>query len=758
MYSPHVSNSTSTVNVTTSASTTTTVTVSRVSQPKSAAGQHQPGSFVGLSTTLHTRESRQIPTDYPQQAGLRLLAEVSTSQINPFEAIATFQTLTFDGEGVRTGIRGVPNLPSDQYQAKQNPALTDNWIILDKSKGRPYQCGYPGCNKDYLKKSHLTAHFVKHNCTSKFKCPYPECVGNEYFRDSAVLKRHIAKAHLRIKLFQCDRCDKRFMRNEGLKYHMAHLHCLKAMKKSPKLQSISESSSDKTRASANTANTSTMTSRVSQPELAVGQRQQGPYVGISTTIDTLESMQIAIYHQQTATFDDEAVTTGIAGVHNLPSDQYQVEQSPDPTATNKWIIVDKSQGRPYQCGYPGCDKNYLKRCHLTGHLVKHNGTSEFKCPYPECVGNGYFRDRGMLKRHIASKHIFDKPFQCDRCDRRYGRKDQFQYHRKHAHSPNAKKKPGKSQSVSKSSSATTIANTASTSTMTFRVSQPELAAGQRQQGSFVDLSKTVYKPEPTIIPATYYQRNELGLLSGISVSDLSSSQFDPFEILATHQSVTFEDQNQFQEQLDVFPLPFDELLQPIDDFDLVVSEAPDDVNLSILSNKNDERISNRTTISIPERKSLPPNNDHFRQALTGIKPEAVGITGDPNLPNSQHQAYQRPETDKWIILTGDKKRPFQCGYEDCGRKYSKKGNLQTHFITHTGDSPYRCYMAKCTGEVAFSRQRELIWHIRFEHKVERPHQCEVCGRRFIRPACLRDHRRKLHSKENEKKSPKRKKK
>ena len=628
MYSPHVSNSTSTVNVTTSASTTTTVTVSRVSQPKSAAGQHQPGSFVGLSTTLHTRESRQIPTDYPQQAGLRLLAEVSTSQINPFEAIATFQTLTFDGEGVRTGIRGVPNLPSDQYQAKQNPALTDNWIILDKSKGRPYQCGYPGCNKDYLKKSHLTAHFVKHNCTSKFKCPYPECVGNEYFRDSAVLKRHIAKAHLRIKLFQCDRCDKRFMRNEGLKYHMAHLHCLKAMKKSPKLQSISESSSDKTRASANTANTSTMTSRVSQPELAVGQRQQGPYVGISTTIDTLESMQIAIYHQQTATFDDEAVTTGIAGVHNLPSDQYQVEQSPDPTATNKWIIVDKSQGRPYQCGYPGCDKNYLKRCHLTGHLVKHNGTSEFKCPYPECVGNGYFRDRGMLKRHIASKHIFDKPFQCDRCDRRYGRKDQFQYHRKHAHSPNAKKKPGKSQSVSKSSSATTIANTASTSTMTFRVSQPELAAGQRQQGSFVDLSKTVHTPEPTLIPATYYQQDELGLLYDISVSDISSSQVDPFETLATHQSLTFDDDD--QEQLDNSASLYNEPSQPVEGRKSPVREESEAVSHFIIPIKSGGNTKIMIITSIPKHQITPSINDHFRRALSGTVPEAqlTTITGD----------------------------------------------------------------------------------------------------------------------------------
>ena len=629
MYSPHVSNSTSTVNVTTSASTTTTVTVSRVSQPKSAAGQDQQGSFVSLSTTLHTRKSRQIPTDYPQQAGLRLLAEVSTSQINPFEAIAAFQTLTFDREVVRTGITGVPNLPSDQYQAKQNPALTDNWIILDKSQERPYQCGYPGCNKDYLKKSHLIAHLVKHNCTSKFKCPYPECVGNEYFRDSAVLKRHIAKVHLRVKLFQCGRCNKRFMRNEGLKYHMAHLHSLKAKKKSLKPQSISESSSDTTRARANTANTSTMTSRVSQPELVVGQRQQGSYVGISTTIDTLESMQIAIYHQQTATFDDEALTTGIAaGVPNLPSGQYQVEQSPDPTDTNKWIIVDKSQGRPYQCGYPGCDKNYLKRAHLTGHLLKHNGTSKFKCPYPECVGNEYFRDRGMLNRHIALKHTFDKPFQCDRCNRLFGRKDQFQHHRKYVHSPKAKKKSRKSKSVSKSSSATTTTNTASTSTMTFRVSQPELAAGQRQQGSFADLSKTVHTLEPTIIPATYYQQDELGLLYDISVSDISSSQVDPFETLATHQTLTFDDDD--QEQLDNSASLYNEPSQPVEGSESLVREEPEAASHFIIPIKTGGNTKIMAMTSIPKHQITPSINDHFRRALSGTVPEALltTIAGD----------------------------------------------------------------------------------------------------------------------------------
>ena len=307
-------------------------------------------------------------------------------------------------------------------------------------------------------------------------------------------------------------------------------------------------------------------------------------------------------------------------------------------------------------------------------------------------------------------------------------------------------------SISKSSSATITNATASTSTSTCRVSQPELAAGQRQQGFFFGLSATIYTPESPLIPEIYYQQDEPRLLSDARlVSEINPSQVDPFEILATHQTFTFEDQNQIQEQPDEFPLPFDELLQPINDFDPMASENPDDVNLSISPNNNDERIKIRTTTSIPEQEILPSNNNHFQQALTGIVPEAllVGITGDPKPVSSQHQAYQRPDsTEKWIVLTGDKKKPFECGYEGCGKRYTRKNDLRLHFIKHTGDSPYRCYMGECSGEVAFRRQYELNRHTRAVHSKEKSFQCDICENRFGRRDNLLRHRRNIHSKQN----------
>ena len=544
--------------------------------------------------------------------------------------------------------------------------------------------------------------------------------------------------------------------------------------------------------SSSAISTGTTRSEDSQSGAAAGLRQHDSFVGLSTTDHTPESTLIPVtsYRQQdelgllseigtTQIVPFEALTTHLAvtfddddqgqsasslSLSNEPSRSQKSSQPVDdivpivregqsPYPTDKWIVMIGDDKKPFKCGFKGCGRKYSQKESLRTHFVTHTGDSKLRCHLGDCAGIVIYPDTRALTRHIQKNHTFERPFRCELCDWRFKLKHHLKNHREHVHFIKRKKKSSKSRSFSKLSSAATTTVTATAGTCTIN-------AEQRQQGSFLDLSKTVHTPEPTLIPATYYQQDEPRLLSGNSVSDISSSQIDPFGILATHQTVTFEDldQVQEQEQPDEFPLPFDELLNPLNDFDPMASEDPDDVNLSILPNKNDKRISNRTTISIPEHEILPPNNDHFWQALTGIEPEAVGITGEPKLPSCQHQAYQRPETDKWIIVTGDKKRPFKCGYEGCDKSYTRKSNLRAHFVKHTSESFCKCYLGECNGRIVFRKQQELTRHIRFEHKFERSHQCEVCGWRFIRSNDLMDHRKKLHSVENEQTSPKRKKK
>ena len=459
--------------------TSTDTTTSEDSQPGTRDGQRPQSAFVGLSTTIRTPESALILATYHRQDDLGLLSETGTTQIGPFEVLATHQAATFDDhdQGQSASSLSLSNessrsqrssQPVDDHvpivREKQSPDPTDKWIMMSGDKKKPFKCGYEGCCRKYSEKAHLRTHFVTHTGDSKLRCYLGDCAGKVIYRDVRVLTRHTQAYHTFERPFGCDNCDRRFRRVEHLKYHREHVHSLKAPKKAPKPQSVFKSSA--ATITTHTASTSTNTSRVSQPELAAGQRQQGSYAGISTTIDTPESMQIAAsYHQQdglrllaevstsqinpfvalathqTVTFDNKAVTTEIAGVPNLLGDQYQAEQNPAPT--DKCIIVDKSQRRPYQCGYPGCDKSYLKRSHLTAHLVKHTGTSKFKCPHAECVGNEYFSDSRMLKRHIASKHTLGKPFQCHKCKKQFMRVESFKYHTEHVvHiSENEKKSP-----------------------------------------------------------------------------------------------------------------------------------------------------------------------------------------------------------------------------------------------------------------------------------------------------------------------------
>ena len=474
------------LSTTTPSATSTSVTASGASQHESAGGQHRQGSFIGLSTTAHTPESTRISSNYYQQDELRLLSNISASQIDPFEVLATHQAVTFDDrdQGQSASFLSLSNEPSRSQRSSQpvddvapivregpSPDPTDKWIILTGDKKKPFKCRYEGCGRCYSRKRDLRWHLVRHTGDSPYRCYIGECTGEVAFCRPEGLKRHIRVYHTFEKPYECKICKRRFGRTDHLRSHRERMHSFGAKKKSPKPQHISELSSAAT--ATITASIRTMTFRVSQPELAAWQRQQGSYVGTSTTINTPESRQTAASHyqqdglrllaevstsqinpfaahatHQPPTFDDEAVTTGIAGVPNLPSDQYQAEQSSDPTDTNKWIIVDESQKKPFRCGYPGgCDKIYLTKRSLTRHFVKHTGKSKFKCPDPKCVGNEYFGDSTLLKRHIVLKHTQDKSFQCELCDRQFGLQHHLRYHTKHAHGieeekklPNRKKK------------------------------------------------------------------------------------------------------------------------------------------------------------------------------------------------------------------------------------------------------------------------------------------------------------------------------
>ena len=295
-------------------------------------------------------------------------------------------------------------------------------------------------------------------------------------------------------------------------------------------------------------------------------------------------------------------------------------------------------------------------------------------------------------------------------------------------------------------SESTSTATATTASVTVSgSSQPESAIERHRQGSFTGLpTTTVHTPESTHIPVTEQPFAGLRLLA-----EVSTSQADPFEAFATHRTITFDDEDQ-EQSAGSLSLP-DEPSQEADDTKPIMEvEEPHGLRSTVLPDNNSKDTKIKTTIGVPKSKIAPTIKEHFPLAMSGTAPETVqtGITEGPKLASDQNLAIQDSDsTDKWIMYSGDKTSPFQCGYEGCGRTYTSKHNLKKHFVLHIGDSQFRCYSGDCAGAIKYRDSQALARHIHRKHTMERPFECNICNQRFGHRAHLKRHKERVHSTE-----------
>ena len=254
-------------------------------------------------------------------------------------------------------------------------------------------------------------------------------------------------------------------------------------------------------------------------------------------------------------------------------------------------------------------------------------------------------------------------------------------------------------------------------------SQPESAIKRHHQSSFVGLSTTVHTPESSHIPVTEQPFFRLRLLA-----EVSTSKADPFEVLATHRPVTFdnEDQEQSARSLSLPEEP---------------SEAADDTNPIMVDGPEPRSGQNATDQNAdPIKKQIKYSGDETRSFKCGYK------------DCSKTYLSRRALNKHAITHTSDENRPFKCCYKGCGKAYLSVLALRRHAAVH---SQIRCYAGDCTGNIRYSSLRSLNRHIQEQHRF-RPYTCDICPKRYRRPEHLRRHQNLVHPTEKEQKPPKRK--
>eukprot|EP01134_Creolimax_fragrantissima_P008145 CFRG8145T1 len=90
--------------------------------------------------------------------------------------------------------------------------------------------------------------------------------------------------------------------------------------------------------------------------------------------------------------------------------------------------------------------------------------------------------------------------------------------------------------------------------------------------------------------------------------------------------------------------------------------------------------------------------------------------------------------------TGEK--PFACNWPECKSRFGQMGDLGRHMITHTGERPYPCTWAGCNKR--FTTNQSKNRHFRIHTNTKKTHQCgwRGCVKRFSTKHSLKIHARR----------------
>lgn len=129
-----------------------------------------------------------------------------------------------------------------------------------------------------------------------------------------------------------------------------------------------------------------------------------------------------------------------------------------------------------------------------------------------------------------------------------------------------------------------------------------------------------------------------------------------------------------------------------------------------------------------QMKSLAQLKDHENKHL-GIKPYECDVC---------QKTFGTKTILKNHMIVHQSDRPFSC--EICGKTFARKRNYKDHAMTHTDEKPWECEICKLT----FRIESQFLTHKR-RHTGVRPYKCKFCDKVFSHATDRKRHEMAAHT-------------
>lgn len=91
-------------------------------------------------------------------------------------------------------------------------------------------------------------------------------------------------------------------------------------------------------------------------------------------------------------------------------------------------------------------------------------------------------------------------------------------------------------------------------------------------------------------------------------------------------------------------------------------------------------------------------------------------------------------------------KPYKCGFEGCGKRFSKSSNLTQHLRIHSGEKPFQCDLCgrrfRQSGNLTKHLKSHENAHLRWNRSTnDKPYKCpqEGCDKSFTAKSSLQNH-------------------